>query len=259
MFTAGLLLVFAVQFVLVPEDPGWGAWSSGTLLSAVGCSLGRRQVDLVEQLREAQAGLAERTRAEERNRIAAEMHDVIGHALTVSLLHVSSARLAIEEGDTGEALAALDQAETQSRRSLEEVRATVGMMRTDSDRTAPLPGAADLGELVESFRLAGTPVSCELHGDLDRLPASTGLAAYRIVQEALTNVARHAAGSATDVRVDVTDHEARVVVESTGSPGRRTPSGTGVLGMRERAEAVGGRLTAGPHDGGWRVEAMLPA
>ena len=110
------------------------------------------------QLRAAQDELAERSRAEERNRIAAEVHDVIGHALTVSLLHIGGARLALDE-DPQEARRSLSEAERLTRDSLEEVRATVGLMRTDlPDRRTPLPGAGDLPALVESFRRAGSDV-----------------------------------------------------------------------------------------------------
>ena len=253
----GLLLVYLAQVLQDPGDAGWGAWVAGTLFTAVVCGLGRRQRELVDQLREAQAGLTDRARVEERNRIAAEMHDVIGHALTVSLMHVSAARLAMDE-DPDEARAALAEAERLARSSLEEVRATVGLMRTTSGGSAPLPGAANLLELVESFRRAGTLVSCEVVGDLSTLPAATGLAAYRIVQESLTNVVRHAAGSPATVRLDVGAGGTRVVVDSAGAPVRRTPEGHGLLGMRERTEALGGHFTAGPSSAGWRVEAVLP-
>ena len=105
--------------------PGGAAWIAGTTFSAFGCLLARRERDLVQQLRIAQAGLADRVRAEERNRIARELHDVIAHSLTVSLLHVSSARLAVEE-DPGEAGQALAEAERLGRECLAEVRQVVG-------------------------------------------------------------------------------------------------------------------------------------
>ncbi|MDQ3716935.1 MAG: sensor histidine kinase [Actinomycetota bacterium] len=254
----GLLLAWLTQVAQDPDEPGWGAWVAGTLFTAVASSLGRRQRELVDQLRAAQAGMAARVRAEERNRIAGEMHDVIGHALTVSLLHVSSARLALED-DPREAHASLSEAERLARKSLEEVRATVGLMRCGSGEAAPMPGASDLDELVESFRRAGTPVTFDVVGDPSVLSATAGLAAYRIVQEALTNVARHAPGSATTVRVEVSTDGTRLTVDSVGAPGRRTAEATGLLGMRERAETLGGHLTAGPRSGGWRVEAVLPA
>lgn len=252
-----LLPVYLAQVLQEPGELGWGAWVAGTVFTAVVCALGGQQRTLVDQLREAQAGLADRARAEERNRIAAEMHDVIGHALTVSLMHVSAARLAIEE-NPDEARAALAEAERLARSSLEEVRATVGLMRTTSGGAAPLPGAADLLELVESFRRAGTPVTCEVVGDPSMLAAATGLAAYRILQESLTNVVRHASGSPATVRLDLGGGGTRVVVDSAGAPDFPRQEGNGLLGMRERAEALGGRFTAGPNGSGWRVEAVLP-
>jgi signal transduction histidine kinase len=256
---AGLLaVVFAVEWTVVSNEPGWGAWIAGTAFTTVACQLSRRQRQLVFALREAQAGLAERARAEERNRIAREMHDVIGHALTVSVLHVSSARLALDD-DPEEARTSLAEAERLAQQSLAEVRAAVGLMRGDGPAEhAPMPGTDDLEELVASFRRAGTPVSCDLVGDLSRLTATAGLVVYRLVQESLTNVARHAPGVATAVRVEVDGAGTRVTVDSAGAPGRAV-SGTGLLGMRERVEAVGGRFTAGPWRAGWRVEAVLPS
>ena len=247
---------FVVEWTVLSTDSGWGAWIAGTVFATVACQLSRRQRRLVLALRQAQAGLAERTRAEERNRIARELHDVIGHALTVSLLHVSSARLALDD-DPAEARASLEEAERLAQQSLAEVRASVGVLREGpASENAPLPGAADLAELVASFRRAGTPVSYDVTGDVSGLTATAGLVVYRVLQEALTNVVRHAPGGAATVRVEVRD-SARVVVESTGAPGPRG-SGRGVLGMRERVETLGGQLTAGPCDGGWRVEAVLP-
>jgi signal transduction histidine kinase len=256
---AGLFVaVFVMEWVLFSDDPGWGAWVAGTVFTTVACHLSRRQGQLVVALREAQAGLADRARAEERNRIARDMHDVIGHALTVSLLHVSSARLALDD-DPEEARTSLAEAERLAQRSLAEVRAAVGLMRGNAPAEhAPLPGADDLEELVASFRRAGTPVSCDVVGDLSRLTATAGLVVYRLLQESLTNVARHAPGTETTVRVEVDGASTHVTVDSAGAPGR-TGAGTGLHGMRERVEAVGGRLTAGPWRAGWRVEAVLPS
>ena len=202
----------------------------------------RQQRLLVVQLRDAQAGLADRARVEERNRIAGEMHDVIGHALTVSLLHVSSARLALDD-DPAEAKESLAEAERLAQQSLAEVRAAVGLMRGhDPSAVAPMPGAGEVAELVDSFRRAGTTVELAVDGDLGSLGATLGLAVYRIVQESLTNASRHAAGSAVTVRIDVGGGDTTVTVVSDGAPGPEPREGSGVLGMRERAEALGGRL-----------------
>lgn len=250
------VLVFAAMWVGYEADAGWGAWIGGTLFTALACSMARRQRQLLEELRAAQAGLADRARAEERARIAHELHDVIGHALTVSLLHVSSARLALAE-DPAEAERSLAEAERLAQQSLAEVRASVGQMRDGDGARTPLPGSADLEELIDSFRRAGTTVRSDVSGDLGRLTATEGLTVYRILQEALTNVARHAPGSEADVRIEVGDTGTLVRVDSDGPPGAGREGG-GTVGMRERAAALGGRLSAGPHASGWRVEGVLP-
>ena len=153
-------------------EPGWGAWFAGISFTTALTIFARRLRLAMVQLRAAQDELAERSRAEERNRIAAEVHDVIGHALTVSLLHISGARLALDE-DPQEARRSLLEAERLTRDSLEEVRATVGLMRTDSpDRRAPLPGAGDLPALVESFRRAGSDVELVVDEHLGALGAT---------------------------------------------------------------------------------------
>lgn len=256
---ATISAVLAGQWLNQPGEPGWVPWIAGTVFAGTACVFDRRQRSLLAQLREAQAGLADRARAEERNRIAAEMHDVIGHALTVSLLHVSSARLALDD-DPDEARASLAEAERLSQASLAEVRAAVGLMRSDTPgAVAPMPDAGDVTELVETFRRAGTPVELAIVGDVETLGATRGLALYRIVQESLTNVVRHAAGSAVSVRIEADPEGATVSVVSAGTPDPDAADGTGVVGMRERAEALGGRLLAGPGDGGWRVDAVLPS
>ena len=139
------------------------------------------------------------------------------------------------------------------------MRATVGLMRTDlPDRRAPLPGAGDLPALVESFRRAGSDVELHVDDHLGALGATRGLAAYRIVQEALTNATRHAPGQPVVVRVGPTQDGTTVTVRNDGPPNPAPTPGSGLRGMRERAESVGGHLTAGPTDGGWLVEAVLP-
>src|SRR5580704_14024500 len=160
------MTLFAVEWIWIEPDPGWGAWMAGTTLSVLAALLIRHEIDLVVQLRTAQEGLAERARAEERNRIARELHDVIAHTLTVSLLHVTSARLAVEH-DPADAARALAEAERLGRESLAEVRLAVGLLhqREDGGRAAPLPGGADLPALVDRFRAAGADVSLTVDGD----------------------------------------------------------------------------------------------
>jgi signal transduction histidine kinase len=257
-----LELTVAAQWLPQTEEAGWAAWVVGTGFSLVACVFARRLRQTVEDLGRAQVQLAERSRAEERTRIAAEVHDVIGHALTVSLLHISSARLALDE-EPEEARRSLEEAERLARDSLEEVRATVGLVRADATvRTAPLPGAEQVAELVGSFRRAGARVELTVTGDLSVLGPTRGLVVYRVLQEALTNATRHAPGEPVHVQVTVEERGATVTVHNSGPGDAAALPGSGLTGMRERVEGVGGRLRAGtqPDVGrsGWLVEAVLP-
>ncbi len=260
------MVLFTAEWTWIKPDPGWGAWLAGGTVTFLGGLLIRYQLDLVEQLRAAQAGLAAKARAEERNRISRDLHDVIAHTLTVSLLHVMSARLAVEH-DPADAARALAEAERLGRESLAEVRQVVGMLRDTSSTsdtpdiagtpgTAPLPGVAGLPILVERFRSAGANVSLAVDGDTGRLPATVGLAVYRILQEALTNVIKHAPGAPATARLVVSATEVTLAVDSLGAPGHGT--GHGVDGMRERAEFLGGNCEAGPDGAGWLVRATFP-
>jgi signal transduction histidine kinase len=261
VYWAAVVVLFAAEWLWGQADPGWGAWVAGVTLTAAFSLLIRHDRDLLRQLRRAQAGLAEQARVQERNRIARELHDVIGHTLTVSLLHVQSARLAVEH-DPADAARALAEAERLGRECLAEVRTTVGMLREDdaADRTAPLPGAGGLPALVEQYRSAGADVTLTVEGDIAGLPATTGLAVYRIAQEALTNAAKHAPGAPTEVRLRVSAGEVTLTADSRTVPvkGASGGAGLGVLSMRERAESVGGSCEAGPGGRGWLVRARLP-
>lgn len=282
----GPALVVAVVLIGIPvaewlmqlSEPGWWAWASGVAFTVMACGFARRQHLLVEELRTAQAGLAQRARAAERSRLAGEVHDVIGHALTVSLLHISSARLAIDD-DPQLARASLDEAERLARASLDEVRASVGLIRDHADNgphdraelladgepgdradRRPLPDASQVADLVDSFRNAGAAVDLEVSGDAAELGSARGLAIYRIVQESLTNAVRHAPGESVSVRITVDSSGATVAVTNRCPPGPAPEEGSGLMSMRERVGVLGGRLLAGPaHPGpGWRVEGWLP-
>ena len=259
-YWAGAMIGFTVEWLWVRLDLGWGAWLAGATLTVGFSLLVRHEQDLLRQLRQAQAGLAEQAKTQERNRIARELHDVIGHTLVVSLLHVQSARLAVEH-DPADAARALAEAERLGRECLAEVRITVGMLREDDTPEGggtikPLPGIDGLPALVKRFRSAGADITLTVEGDTGRLPATTGLAVYRIAQEALTNAVKHAPDSPTALRLTVDAERVTLMADSMAEPG--TGTGLGLVGMRERAESLGGRCEAGPGGRGWLVRATLP-
>src|SRR5690606_7368602 len=168
------------QLLLLGPAPGWVTWAVGTAFTAGACAFARRQRQLVDELRSAQAELAEWARTDERHRIAREMHDLVGHGLTVTLLHLGSARLALED-DPAAVGASLAEAERAARGSLEDVRDAVATLRAE-DGDTPVAGA-DVPSLVATYRLAGAPVDLRVRGgDLAGLPPASRVALYRVVQ-----------------------------------------------------------------------------
>ncbi|WP_116453162.1 sensor histidine kinase [Blastococcus litoris] len=220
----------------------------------------RRLRELTGQLLRERA-LAERTAvAEERARIARELHDVLGHEVTVIALQADAAAAALTKAPD-RAAAPIAAIRRSAAEALTEMRRAVGLLRDDGDGALrPQPGLADVPALVEQHRAAGGPVELTFRPPSRPLHASVGLAGYRLVQEALTNASRHAPGS--PVRVCVDGDGPAVVVEvvndagtAAGSPG----SGFGLVGMRERVRLLGGELDAGPRsDGGFGLRARLP-
>jgi signal transduction histidine kinase len=214
---------------------------------------------VAERGREAEA---RRRAVEERLRIARELHDVLGH--NISLINVQATAalhgLRREPERAEDALTAIKQA---SKDTLREMRATLGVLRhvDEAAPVTPAPGLARLEELTSGISAAGLTIRTKIEGDPRPLPAEADLAAYRIVQEALTNVTRHSTACTATVRVDYADGEVTVSVEDDGVPSSPGPStgGSGIRGMRDRAESLGGALEAGPGpDGGFAVRARLP-
>jgi signal transduction histidine kinase len=204
---------------------------------------------------------AERTAiTEERARIARELHDVIGHEVSVIALQADAAAAALRSMPE-RAAAPVATIRAAAGTALTEMRRVVGLLREDTgggDRQ-PQPGLADLPGLVASAEAAGTPVEIRLQPPERPLDPGLQLTVYRLVQEALTNARRHAPGSTVRVCVDGTPGELRVEVVSTGGRvGRMTGGGHGLIGMRERVRMHGGALATGPTDGGFAVRARLP-
>ena len=238
-------------------------------------AMGRRvleSVRLMEQRRAAQAEreahtLAEREQqlrireAQSRAQIARELHDIVAHSLSVMIVQAEGGR-ALAPKKPEAAIEALDTIAESGREALSEMRRIVAVLRGSPDVTAdyaPTPGLDDIAELVSR---SGLRADYRVVGDPARVPQTLGLTAYRVVQEALTNVLRHAGPDAT-VTVTLTYTPAAVVVDVSddgrGSDETSDGQGTGLRGMRERVESMGGRLTTGPRpDRGFLVRATLP-
>jgi signal transduction histidine kinase len=222
--------------------------------------------DRVERAEQARDEEARRRVNEERMRIARELHDVVSHTIGVISVQagVASHLLGRRPDKAAESLAAIRQASDEA---LGELHAMLGVLRDGDggDGQAPLspaPGLGELDALVAQAAGAGLEVRVSLEGEPRRLPPAVDLAAYRVVQEALTNVVRHAQAGRAEITVTHADGRVTVEVTDDGRAGRNghgTGSGQGILGMRERARALGGSLEAGPRPGGgFRVLATLP-
>jgi signal transduction histidine kinase len=195
--------------------------------------------------------------AEERTRIARDLHDSAGHAINVILVHAGLGRLSAET-DPAAAKRAFETIEEVARETVTEIDQMVGALREESDGVEPPAGVAALEGLVERHRAAGLEVATTVRGDVRALPPAVDRAAYRIVQEALTNAARHGAGSAALEVAFAPGALELTVANPVGRDRSARGDGHGVTGMRERASLLGGRLEAGLRDGRFRVHAQLP-
>ena len=247
---------------LAPEEGiGWQAWVMAHAFTFVFGRLIFRYKELIAQLDAAREALAEQAVAEERRRIARELHDLAGHTLAAMLLHVTGARHVLRR-DIDDAERALRDAESVGRASLDQIRATVAALRTDERGTDPaLAGSADLDALVDEYRRCGIEIATAISPQVANLAGPTGTAVHRITREALANVARHAAGNTVEVGADLVDGDVRLVVADHGRAASAPDPNSGhfgLIGMSERARAIGGQLDAGATADGWRVDARLP-
>lgn len=241
-----------------PRAVGWVigmtfAWAGGVAL--------RKLLETMLRLRAAQGELADRAVAEERRRIAREVHDLVAHSLAVTMLHLTGARLALADGEVEEASAALVEAERLGRSSMSGIRHAVGLLTdpTADPDWAPEPDERDIASLVVDYRRAGLQVELHESGLACACDPTVGLAAFRVVQESLANAVRHAPGEAVVVELDWSDEELVVSIANpmSGPASARTQVGHGLVGMRERVEALGGEFTVDCMSGTWRVIARM--
>ena len=270
---AGFALGFAAAAIVTLNHPnqGWSDFAGLTLLFvivwlgafAIGRKLeetadARERADVAEREREAKAVAAV---AEERARIARELHDVVGHSVSVMTVQASAVRRRLKP-DQEQEREALEIVEQTGREALAEMRRLVGVLRRpeEAPALAPQPSLEHLERLVSQARESGLPVELKVEGDPMQLPPGVDLTAYRLVQEGLTNAIKHARATRADVLVRYGDGEVEVsVVDDGPGGGDGGGGGHGLVGMRERVAVYGGRLEAGPRaEGGYALRARLP-
>jgi signal transduction histidine kinase len=263
--TVVLLVALPVSFLLSwHNNPGGFDWADTPyyyllylLVAALayGARTYRTQVNEREQM------LARELVIEERTRIARELHDVVAHGVSVMVLQ-ATAGSRVANRDPARAAAALDVIQDTGREALENLRRVVGVLRSDGDndlQLIPQPGLDQLETIVEQMRRAGMVVDLTIRGTRRALPAAIELSVYRVVQESLTNVLKHAGASKAGVVLDYRDLELIVEIADDG-PGAAAAAtgGSGVAGMRERVSLCGGEFNAGRGVGGFTVRARIP-
>lgn len=231
-------------------------WSAGFMLLS-------QQRQLMQE-RKTQAARSIEAAADERRRIAREVHDVVAHSLSVTMLHLTGARRALEvDRDIDDAVESLREAERMGRQAMADIRITVGLLNKSSEVAAPEPGIADVKDLMTDFQKAGLPVHFDVTGSPDAVSPATGLGLYRIAQESMTNVAKHAPGATVDAHLEVSDAGVALLVRNTLPNGSHhapdRDGGTGLAGMQRRTQSLGGEFEAGPDGDGWAVRAIFPA
>jgi signal transduction histidine kinase len=263
----GLLALTSPIAASVLQDPSEiavGIWLLGVAFPwAIGLAAAR-QSQLASQLEATRRELAEQALLAERRRIARDVHDLVGHGLAAIMLQITSARHVLRR-DPAAAEEALQSAEEIGRRNMRELRGTVGLLRSGEEAgpAPPLSSATDIPSLVEDARAGGLALQLRTRGDLTRVAPGAGVALYRIAQEALANAARHAPEARTVLEIEVAERGATLLAETIGPTvaapaGERGRSRYGLVGMRERATALGGDFAAGPTPDGWQVSCRLP-
>jgi signal transduction histidine kinase len=263
--TAAIVLTMAAPFLpLLYDASDWhrrlGAWLwFGGLIFGLGFGhVVRQQWALIAELDRTRTRLAEAAVAEDRQRMARDLHDLVGHSFSVVLLHLSGARMILNSSPEA-AAEALRDAETVGRRGMDELRQALMLMHEGS----PTPAAGEAGDLerlVDSYRDAGMRVDLVIAGDLDGVSAAPRLVLGDVLREALTNAAKHAPAPEVSVRVDVGATEITLKVVNALGDGSAAPAGAGLglTGLGHRVGAIDGEFRAGPRDRSWTVDVSLP-
>jgi signal transduction histidine kinase len=269
ILVAGKIVVGVLYPVSAVGIPVWAYFFS--VARSFGChrqteeALRRELEERARQLERERELRVRRATADERARIARDLHDIVAHSVSVMVLHTAAARRTLRR-DPERAEESFAQVEAIGRQSLTELRQLLGLLRPEGHESElrPQPSLAYLDDLIEGFRDVGLPVEVTVTGAPRPLPSVADSCAYRIIQEALTNALKHAAASLVGVRIRYDPGELRLEVIDDGGGQAAGPvldegGGHGLVGMRERAALVGGSLTAGHRPGGgFRVDAVLP-
>ncbi|HJQ42674.1 MAG TPA: histidine kinase [Jatrophihabitantaceae bacterium] len=233
----------------------------GVILGAdVGIAL-RWQMRALAAERDNTAIASEQAMLAERQRLAREVHDVVGHSLSINLLHVTAARHALQRhADIDDAVESLVEAERVGRAAMGDLRRTVSVLSSEPSGTQPLPGIDDVSALIEQSRAAGLDVRFERTGECRTADDAAGLGVYRIVQESLANIAKHAPTATAAVSLAADGRALRLCVRNTLPNGSPNPNGhgTGLPGMAARAEQMGAQLRTGVDGEHWLVDLVLP-
>ncbi|MBB4688359.1 sensor histidine kinase [Amycolatopsis jiangsuensis] len=251
----GVLAVAAATVGLV----GFPVYTLAVLLGLCAGFMLRWYVRALDAERGKQDAVREQAMLAERQRIAREVHDIVAHSLSITLLHVTGARHGLRtDRDVDEAVEALAEAERVGRGAMAEIRRTVGLLSRDSAGTRSLPGTVDIADLVADTRAAGLDAYYELEGDVHAVASAAGLGLYRIAQESLANVVKHAPAETASVRLRIEAGAARLTVRNRRCGGTRQSGGSGLAGMAARAEQLGAVLRVGPEGPDWLVDVTVP-
>ena len=259
--------VSAASFVVVAivrREPVLLATSIGMIASWYGGTYFATLLAQLENVRAAGESAADEAVRAERRRLARELHDLVAHALTGTMLCLTEIRLLIDSNRDG-AVRALDEAERLARASLGDLRGTVRLLSEEGDPALepPVEIDADLTTLIDGFRRSGVTISLTTIGEAREVSVASSRAVYRIVQESLTNAVRHAAGASVSIVFKWDTDGVRIsITNGRGAPREDTvgmSSGRGIVGMAERATLLGGWLETGPTSKGWAVSAWVPA
>jgi signal transduction histidine kinase len=274
--TTGILVVVVLSSAHLMLRPSreWLGWETLAVFAAGGLALAAADAadsrrayvaEIEDRARRAELGREQEARrrvTEERLRIARDLHDAVGHHLALINVQAGVADQLLDD-DPAHARQSLAHIRQASRAALNDLRDTIGLLRDPGDPAAPVQPTADLDdldELMASFSRSGLRVEAAVEGTVRPVPPAASLVAYRVIQESLTNVRKHAGDAGATIRLSYRTAALRVEVENmTGGDRASSSPGHGITGMRERVAAAGGSLTAGPRPGGgFRVSALLP-